>query len=148
MVWFYFRKDQVEEIPIVLEDDIVETNFPIQVEGSRIILETNFPKVIDMFMPIYTEDNNIVLNEKTIEKVKFNGEQIEQNLKKHKSQLSIICLWKSLNYRSITNKFKMKMKYGYFRVLKKVDIKCYTFALHDQFLFRYKFYSPENFCFQ
>lgn len=53
------QETQVEETPIVLEDDIVETILPIQVEGSRIILENNFPNVIDMLMPIYTEDKKV-----------------------------------------------------------------------------------------
>lgn len=60
------QETQVEETPIALEDDIVETILPIQVEGSRIILENNFPKVIDMLIPIYTEDKKVVLNEKKL----------------------------------------------------------------------------------
>ena len=94
---------------------------------------------VEMVLPIHIEDKKIVLEEDLIEKVKFIEERIDRELGKGKSYLIVVHSWKSSSPRRMYKRRKL-MKYGFFKVSRKIDEKDNKFELQDDLLLHYKFY--------
>ena len=95
-----------------------------------------------MVLPIHFEEKKIVLEKDLVENVKLIGERIERQLRKGKSYLIIVRSWKSsLAWRMY--KWKKLMKFGYFKVSRKIDEQAYKFELQDDLLLHYKFHPPD-----
>lgn len=92
-----------------------------------------------MVLPIHIEDKNIVLEKDLIEKVKTIGKRIEQQLRKCKSYLIIARSWK---WSSPWRMYKQRklIKYGIFKVLRKIDEKNNKLELQDNLDLHYKFH--------
>ena len=99
-------------------------------------------EMIEMVLPIYIEDKEIVLKEDLIENVKLVGEHIERRIGKGKINLIIVCSWKSSSPRRLYKQRKL-MKYDFFKVLRKIDEKDNKFELQDDLVLYYKYHPPE-----
>ena len=99
-------------------------------------------EMIEMVLPIHIEDKKIVLEEDLIENVKFIGERIERQLRKGKSYLIVVRSWKSSSAQRMYKRRKL-MKFGYFKVSRKIDEQGYKFELQDDLLLHYKLHPPD-----
>ena len=103
----------------------IEPNIMIDVVQQNQVEEA---EIIEMVILIHIEDMKVVLEEDLIEKVKFIREHIEHQLRKDKSYLIVICCWKSSLPQKNYERRKL-MKYGFFRVSRKIDEKDNKFEL-------------------
>ena len=103
----------------------IEPNKRIEIVQQNQVEEA---EMIEMVLPIHIEDKKIVLKEDLIEKVKIIGERIKRQLRKSKSYLIDVRSWKSSSPRRMYKQRKL-MKYGFFKVSRKIDEKNNKFDL-------------------
>ena len=81
-----------EEVQPTLDLNI-EPNNVIEFAKQNQVAET--PTMINIIMPIHVEDNKVILEEGLDTKIKFIGENIEQDLVKNLRGLGLICLYRT-----------------------------------------------------
>ena len=89
-IFYLFGIFDEEEQPTL--DLRIEPNSTIEDVKQNQVEEA---EMIEMFLPIYIEDKEIVLEEDLIENVKLVRERIERRLGNRKIYLIIVCSWKS-----------------------------------------------------
>ena len=85
-------------------------------------------EIIEMVLPIHIEEKKIVLEDDLIERVKLIEERIERQLGKGKSYFIIVCSQKSSSPQRMYKRRKL-IKFGYFKVLRKIDEQDNKFEL-------------------
>ena len=101
-------------------------------------------EMINMVLPIAIEDKKVILEEDMVEKIKLVGECIEQTLEEDKCYSLVVHSWKSSSFQGVTHKRKKKMKYGFFKVAKKIYDENRQFELKDDLLLHIKFHPPNK----
>ena len=117
----------------------IELNNTVKVVQQNQVEED---EMIGIVLPIHIKDKKVRLEEDLIEKVKFVGECIEQQLGKSKSYLIIVHFLKSSSPRRMYKRRKL-MKYGFFKVLRRIDEKDHKFELKDDMALHYKFHPAD-----
>lgn len=137
--------DEIFDISESFKEDQPTFDLHIQSNSTKEVMQQNQveeAEMIEMVLFIHIEDKKVVLEEDLIENVKLVGERIERQCGKGKIYLIVIHSWKSSLSCRLYKQRKL-MKYGFFKVSRKIDEKDNKFELQDDLVLHYKFHPSD-----